>query len=244
MRKFKFFVMLPTNQAGETITPENVFHRLITRLVKLKNGLKRAYEIENNYKEVIEEIEENIFGYSPDLIFPLIVRSENLIQEIIESNVDFYRNIDIKYGYENNDVTDMPEVVKEELEYYSDNIVKLKKHFEDMEQELGFTDTNTEKITINISVPKLSWLAYFLTQDLGNTDSGELSKILNADHSSSCRQFIKIFKKANGEDIAFQSLRNKRTSPDSFCSSLKYWQDVFGKYRQICAELIHENGCT
>ena len=46
--------MLPTNQAGDFITPENVFHSLITRLVKLKDGIRRSDEVEIDYKEIID----------------------------------------------------------------------------------------------------------------------------------------------------------------------------------------------
>lgn len=236
--------MLPTNQAGEIITAENVFHGLITRLVKLKDGLRKSNEIEIDFKEIIDVIMEFIYGYSPELVLPLIAHSEELIRTISESKDDFYRNIDDEWawGYTDRNDKGLPDIVKKEIVYYSDFITKLREHFEKLEQ-LGLNNTNAEKIVVNISVPKLSWLVHFLTNDFGNTNAGESSKVLEADQPGTSRQFIRIFKKSDGKDIGFFSLRDKKSEQISVCSSLIYWRDVFKKYHLKCAELILEKEC-
>ena len=232
--------MLPTNQAGDFITPENVLHSLITRLVKLKNGLRKSNEIEINYKEIIDEIKEFIYGFRPEIVLPLIAHSEELLRAIIVSNEGFYKNIDVGWGYADNTDKQLPETVKDELDFYAISLTEFKEHFIEVQHHQsnnGVLLSNFETMTINVTVAKLSMLIHLLVGE-----HREFDKVINADKRMFARGLREILQLSNGQKISENTLCDKWSDEETMESTLQFWKERFNDYRTYCINLMRKKG--
>lgn len=230
--------MLPTNEGGEFITIENVFHTLITRLIKLKNGTTKWNEIEVDYENIMVEIENQIYGYEPHKALPFISISRNNIEQIKES--DIIVNVAINWGGQPEESGDKSAILTE-LDFYSNSLDIMESELLIIESKSTeiFTSDSSEKIAINTSIPKLSLLVHFM---IGRNE--EFEKILIGEKRAFCRGLVSILSHSNGTQISLNTLIDKWNEEKTLQSTLEFWKERFGDYRIKCVNLMNENELT
>ncbi|HCE56629.1 MAG TPA: hypothetical protein DER09_02255 [Prolixibacteraceae bacterium] len=231
--------MLRTNEKGEIITIENVFHSLTTRLSLLKNGLNEWSDLEYDFKTAIKEIESQIYGHESSKALPFVSFSKNSIKQIEESGKNVFRNLSYRWGYSQEDEDKHLQDISNEINYYSNSLHRMEEELLEIESQSVelFALNSSDKIPINITIPKLSWLIHFMVGD-----NKEFDKLFESEKMAFCRGLITILKKPNGDNISIYSIYNKWTDESEMETSLKFWRDRFGEYRTKCVNKLIEKG--
>jgi hypothetical protein len=231
--------MLRTNERGEIITIENVFHSLTTRLSLLKNGLKEWGDIEYDFKAIMQEIESQIYGYESSKALSFINISKNSIKQIELSGKIVFRNLTDSWGYNQVDEDNYFQGISIELNYYTISLELMERELVEIESHSTelFNVNNSDKIPINISIPRLSWLVHFMVGE-----NGEFDKLFSAEKRSFCKRLIMILKHPTGGSISLNSICDKWSDEPSMKASLEFWIDTFGKYQTKCNRILREKG--
>jgi len=228
--------MLPTNESGAYITIENVFHDLKTRLIEIQFGISNPINIERDIKssEILFAINKYIMGFPPEPVISEIGYSIDLIvqiQEFIVKNVDNIKT-DSWINYD-----DIFKEIDNELTIYKSVLENFMIEFKKRELTADENIISTEKIPINITVPKFSLLLSLLCIEDNKT---KIKPVFNTELTTLVSAVIKICSHPNGKSISYDSLYDKRTSEKYKVKVLEFWRDRFNSYEARCKNILSE----